>query len=255
MLKFAQYEKAFKNVKFERDGGIIQVTFHTDDGPLTWGKEPTTHADMTNALVAVSQDPENRVVIVTGAGDVFCGPPASAASFPRGGPERWEIVRSNQTRILHAMMDMPGPVIGCLNGPGYRHSQIPLMANIVLAADHALIQDTAHFPNRTVPGDGVQLLFPLMMGWTRGSYFLLTGQTMTASELHKLGLVNEVLPLKDLLPRAWELARTFANQDPLLLRYTHLALNAGLRDLVQRHLGQGLALEGLAGLSVARSQQ
>ena len=255
MLKFGDYAKAFKNVAIERDAGIVQLTFHSDGGSLIWGKEPGTHSDMANALSAVAQDPENRVIIITGAGDMFCGPAASPATFPRGGPERWEFLRANAVRILNSLLDMPGPVIGCINGPAYRHSQIPLLGDVVLAADHAIIQDSAHFPNRIVPGDGVQLVFPLLMGWTRARYFLLTGQTLTAAELHDLGLVNEVLPLQDLLPRAWELARTMATQDPLVLRYTRTAMVAGLRDLIQRHLGHGLALEGLAGLSVAASNK
>jgi len=46
----------------------------------------------------------------------------------------------------------------------------------VLAAPEATFQDSAHFVNRTVPGDGVNFIFPMLLGLNRGRYFLLTGQ-------------------------------------------------------------------------------
>jgi enoyl-CoA hydratase/carnithine racemase len=144
------------------------------------------------------------------------------------------------------LLDIPGPVISCINGPAYRHAEIPLLADIVLAAPEALIQDSAHFVNRTTPGDGVNLFFPLLMGWNRGRYFLLTGQSLNADELKDLGLVNEIHPRDQLLPRAWELAEQLLKQNPLVLRYTRLMLTAPLKSMVNQYLGHGLALEGLA---------
>ena len=75
---------------------------------------------------------------------------------------------------------------------------------------------------------------------------LLTGQVLNAAELKDLGLVNEVLPREELLPRAWELARELIKQNPLVLRYTRIMLTEPLKALVRQHLGHGLALEGLA---------
>jgi enoyl-CoA hydratase/carnithine racemase len=118
----------------------------------------------------------------------------------------------------------------------------------VLASPDTVIQDTAHFTNRTVPGDGVNIFFPLLMGWNRGRYFLLTGQILNATELKDLGMVNEVMPKEQLLPRAWELASELIRQNPLVLRYTRLMLTAPLKSLVHQHLGEGLALEGLASI-------
>src|SRR3989441_9525085 len=49
-------------------------------------------------------------------------------------------------------------------------------------------------------------IYPLLLGWNRGRYFLLTGQTLDAPKALELGLVNELMPRADLLPRAWALA-------------------------------------------------
>lgn len=254
-MQFEEYKEKFRSVAMRRENGIIELSLNYDGGPLIWGKYEHAQSDIAAALEAVAHDAENHVIILTGTGDIFCGPPANRSMTPRGGPERWELLRYNGMRMMNALLDMPGPVISCINGPAYRLAQLPLVADIVLASDTALIQDSPHFPNDIVPGDGVQLLFPLLMGANRGRYFLLTGQILEAPELLSLGLVNEVVPLDSLLPRAWELARSFADKDPLLLRYTHMALTATLRELLQRHMGHSLALEGLAGLRISQRNE
>jgi enoyl-CoA hydratase/carnithine racemase len=148
--------------------------------------------------------------------------------------------------LTQSLLDIDALVIAAVNGPALRHPEIPLLGDIVLAAPEAAFQDSAHFVNRTTPGDGVNFVFPLLMGLNRGRYFLLTGQTLGAEEAKELGLVNEILPREELLPRAWELAEQLLQQNPLVLRYTRLLFTQPLKKAALDLLGFGLALEGLA---------
>ncbi|MGH7403685.1 MAG: enoyl-CoA hydratase/isomerase family protein, partial [Candidatus Rokuibacteriota bacterium] len=126
------------------------------------------------------------------------------------------------------------------------HSEIPLLCDIVLAADTAQFQDSAHFPSDVVPGDGMHIVYPLLLGMNRGHYFLLTGHTRSARKALELGLVAEVLPPDQLLPRAWELAEDLARRPTLLLRYTRLLLTEALRRQMHDLLGYGLGIKLLA---------
>lgn len=137
-------------------------------------------------------------------------------------------------------------MISAVNGPAARHAELPVMCDIVLASDSASFQDSAHYAGGLVPGDGVHVVFPMIMGLNRGRYFLLTGQVLDAHRALEYGLVNEILSRKKLLPRAWELAREIMRQPEMNRRYTRLLLTEQLRRQLHELLPYGLALEGLA---------
>ena len=121
-----------------------------------------------------------------------------------------------------------------------------LLCDIVLASQTSEFQDAPHFPRGVVPGDGVHLVWPLLLGPNRGRYFLLTGQKLSAMEAMSLRVVNEVLPRDRLLPRAWELARHITAQPTLAARYARVAITQTLKRMMLEDLGYGFALEGLS---------
>ena len=92
----------------------------------------------------------------------------------------------------------------------------------------------------------MHVVFPLLMGYNRGRYFLLTGHKISAQEAKELGLVNEILPPDRLLPRAWEHAQNIMRMPELNRRYTRLLITEVLRRQMNELLPYGLALEGLA---------
>ena len=58
-------------------------------------------------------------------------------------------------RLLINLLEIQAPMIAADNGPATVHTTLALLCDIVLAADHATIQDAPYFPSGLVPGDGV----------------------------------------------------------------------------------------------------
>ena len=136
-------------------------------------------------------------------------------------------------------------MIAAVNGPATIHAELAVLCDVVLAAEHAVFQDS-HYPRGVVPGDGVHVVWSLVLGPNQGRYFLLTGQELTAQRACELGVVAEVLPQNELLDRAWELARDLASKPTLTRRYSRVALVQPLKRALLNDLEFGLALEGLA---------
>lgn len=247
MGDFATYATKYQCIRMRREDGILEMRFHTDDGPLQWGLLP--HREFESAFLDVSRDRENEVVILTGTGDEFCGravPPGGHPNRNSMTPAIYDPIYWEGKHLLMNLLNIEVPVISAINGPAVRHAEIPLLSDIVIASDDTFLQDTAHFRGGMVPGDGMHFIMPLLMGFTRGRYFLLTAQKLEAKEAHAMGLINELLPRDQVLPRAWVLARLLLEQTQLVRRYTRVVLTEELKQRLQPLLGYGLALEGLA---------
>ncbi|MGE0823097.1 MAG: enoyl-CoA hydratase/isomerase family protein [Candidatus Binatia bacterium] len=249
MSTFESYATKYQHLRMERRGGILQVTLHSEGKTLRWGGGP--HGELGPAFRDIGADPGTKVVILTGTGSSFIEEVDSNIVGQRlpntqMSPRVWDHIYWDAKQLLMNLLEIEVPMIAAVNGPVNIHAELAVLCDIVLAADHAAFQDAPHFPNGLVPGDGVHVVWPLVLGINRGRYFLLTGQKLSAQEALRLGVVSEVLSADRLLPRAWELAEQLVKQPPLTLRYARVALTQRLKQLMLDNLGYGLALQGLA---------
>jgi enoyl-CoA hydratase/carnithine racemase len=251
MAKFDTYRDAFPNARLARkDNGVIEVALHTNGGKLLFNGH--THEQFVDLFHQIGEDRDNRVVILTGTGDAFMD-----AIDPQGfdffTPQGYDKILREGRKILSSILDIEVPMISALNGPVLLHSEYALLTDIILATPETVFQDKPHFDFGIVPGDGVHLLWPHVIGSIRGRYFLLTRQLLDAQTAKEYGVVNEIVPADRLLARAHEIADGIAALPPLTGRYTRMAITQPLRRLIDEGTGYGLALEGISAADVARS--
>ena len=258
MPTFETYASNYRFMKLMRQDGVLQVTLHTDGGPLRWNLD--AQVEFAQAFADIGADRENRIVILTGSGDEFSGPRLDPdAPFFHGAqltPGGIHHVFVNARRMVNAHLNIEVPMIAVVNGPAKRHADLALMCDIVLAADDATFEDTAHFQNGgIVPGDGINVVYTMLMGLNRARYLMLTGQVLNAKEAKDMGLVAELMPRDKLLPRAWELARQLSKKSDMLLRYTRAVLTHPLRKLLDESMPFSLAMEAMSTLDKGVQRQ
>jgi enoyl-CoA hydratase/carnithine racemase len=254
-VDFADYAETFKTVRLSRDeDGVLLARWHSRDESMVWSA--VAHREAPRLFEAIASDPANRVLILTGTGDTFITTPVGYGEVYRSGkvkPSDWERGIWEANRMLHALVDIQIPVIAAINGPVTGHSEIPLLCDAVICTEDTYFQDAAHVPNNLVPGDGMQLVWPQILGNSRARYFLLTGEKISAADARTFGIVAEVLPSDRLADRALELARQLLTIDPLVLRYTRDLLLRPVKKALAEELNVGLGLE--AYVSVSRFPQ
>jgi enoyl-CoA hydratase/carnithine racemase len=251
MSRFDTYRDAYPNARLTRSSsGVLEVALHTDGGKLVFNGH--THEQFVDLFHDIGSDPDNRVVILTGSGDAFMDS-ISPDGFDFFTPRGYDKIFREGKKVLMNILDIEVPMIAALNGPVLLHSEYALLADIVLATPETVFQDKPHFDFGIVPGDGVNLLWPEVIGSVRGRYFILTRQELDAATAKEWGAVNEVVPADQLLKRAHVIAESLAALPVLTSRYTRIALTQKLRRIIDEGAGYGLALEGISAAEVARS--
>jgi enoyl-CoA hydratase/carnithine racemase len=248
---FDHYRDAFPHARLSRKpNGVLEIRLHSDDGKLVF--DGHAHREFVDLFHAVGEDRDNRAVILTGTGDAFMDA-ISPEGFDFFSPQGYDRIFREGRKVLMNLLDIEVPVIAALNGPVLLHSEYALLADIVLATPDTVFQDKPHFEFGIVPGDGVNLLWPEVIGSIRGRYFILTRQVLDARTAQEWGVVNEIVQRDRLVARAHEIADSIAALPPLTGRYTRIALTQKLRRIVDEGAGYGLALEGISAADVART--
>ena len=243
--QFEDYrEKYAPYFNLERRNGILQVQMHTAGGPVLYGLP--IHNAWSQLWLDLGNDPDNEVLIFSGTGDKWIGgfDPAFAAQSLHEMPADafYDQIYADATKLLEAFIfNIDIPTIACINGPGL-HTEFALLCDITLCAEHAELFDP-HFRFHLVPGDGQGLTFQELLGIKRAAYYLYTCDKINAQTAKELGLVNEVLPLDRLLPRAWEIAEKIMEKPRAIRRLTSAVLRRQWKRRLVQDLGFHIAHE------------
>ena len=252
--KQIEYFSAYRSLKLTRDAnGILVVQFHSDNGPLTFRAQD--HTDFVDAFYRISQDRQNQVVILTGAGGEFI-PGIDFASFGNvADPVVWSQVHDEGVQILENLANIRVPVIAAVEGRANVHSEYALLANVIVAGEGATFNDLPHFAGGIVPGDGIFAAWSYRAGAGRTEAFLLNPQPLTAQAAHAWGVVAEIVPNGRALTRAHELALLYLKVPEVTRRNTRMHFIQPLKERIVREVGYGLSLEGASAAELVKLMQ
>ena len=198
-------------VRLARDGPVSVVTLDRPERLNAIGT--ALLADLHRALVEAQADTATGAIVLTGAGRAFCAGD-DLKEFAEQAASAETVARTCDAiqQITRDIMFGPKLVIGAVHGYAVGGGfEWVLNCDLVVAADDlvALFPEMAlgHF----VTG-GVTHLLPLVVGHQRAMELFVLGERHDARALQRLGLVNRVVPLADMLPAAMELAAQVASR-------------------------------------------
>ncbi|MGW4984149.1 enoyl-CoA hydratase/isomerase family protein [Streptomyces mirabilis] len=191
------------------------------------------HSGLASVWETVADDPEARVVVLTGRGRAF----SAGGNFDiMTRVQRDRAFREQNVdearRIITGMVRCPLPVIAAVNGPAVGLGcTLALLSDLVLMADDAYVADP-HVQVGLVAGDGGAFVLPLLVGLPRAKELLFLGDRVSAQDAVRLGVANRAVPKDKLMDEAMDLAGRLAALPVQALRETKRAVN--------RHLEQAL---------------
>src|SRR5580700_2926924 len=248
------YFSSYRSLKLTRDAlGVLVAEFHSNGGPLTF--TAPDHTDFVEAFYRISQDRENKIVILTGAGGEFI-PAIDFSSFGNvADPGVWSQVHDEGAQILENLANIRVPMIAAVEGRAHVHSEYALLANVIVAGEGATFNDVPHFAGGVVPGDGIFTAWSYRAGAGRAEAFLLNPQPLTARTAHGWGVVAEVVANGKAMARARELAALYLKAPEVTRRNTRAHFIQPLKERIVREVGYGLSLEGASAADLVKSMR
>ena len=188
-----------------RDTGVAVLTLNRPERMNGWGGGLATA--FYERLDDAEADPAVRAIVVTGKGRAFCAGAdmgslntiSTATVDGAGGTDVGKLVGA---RHPHFVMTMRKPVVAAINGAcAGMGLTMALVCDVRFAAAGAKF--TTSFARRGLIAEyGISWILPRVVGWGTALDLLLSGRVFLADEAAELGLVKEVVPPDELLPRA-----------------------------------------------------
>lgn len=217
----------FTCLRYDVQAHIAEITINRPERRNALN--PRAYAEIEVAFRAATRDTEVRCVVITGADPAFCsgedvkemmtGDSRSTDSARRA------VVRREPTPAAMAALECEKPVIAAINGAAVGWGmELSLFADIRIASQKAVFAEL--FIKRGLIADiGGLWRLPAIVGPAKAAELLFTGDAIDAAEALRIGLVSEVVPHDELMPRARAMASRIAANPPLALRY----MKEGLR--------------------------
>lgn len=232
-----------ENVLYEKKDSIAYVTLNRPKVLNALNKK--TWADLRTAFEAARDDAAVRGVILTGAGDKAFIAGADISELANVSAVEAEESSTFGQEVLNLVENLGKPVIAAINGFALGGGCETAMAcTIRVASEHAKFGQP-EVKLGLIPGGGGTQRLPRLVGRGRALQLILSGETISAQEAYRIGLVNEVVPAADLIARAEAILKQIFANAPLAVKFSLEAVSKGLETSVAEGLSLEASLFGL----------
>lgn len=220
--------RLYEAIKYERRGFGAWITLNRPKGMNAISLQMLD--EIENVLNECLDDSSVASIVITGNEKAFCA-----------GADLKEILGSLKDEtpgkkdflerigeVFKLLRNYPKPVIAAVDGFALAGGlELVMCCDIVFASETAKLGD-AHSNFGITPGAGGAAVLPRKVGLNKAKYLMFTGDSLTAEEMERYGLVNKVVPAEELVPAVNAFVEKLASKSPLVLRRMKEVANASL---------------------------
>jgi len=209
----------------KKDGPVATVTLNRPDAMNALSG--ALRSAISEAFRELQGDPEIRAAIITGAGRAFCAG-MDLKELSTGGEGTSSFDQSaGVPAMMEAIGSFEGPVIAAVNGHAVTAGfELALACDFIIASTQAKFADT-HARVGILPGWGLSVRLPRLIGINRAKELSFTGNVVKAEQAYEWGLVNRVVAPEELLPTCDALARQMSDCVPHVLKGYKKLIDSG----------------------------
>ena len=227
----------FENILLEKKNSIAYVTINRPK--VLNALNMATMEELRAAFHDIKNDDGVRVVILTGSGEKAFVAGADISEFAVQDAVMGKKYAHRGQSVLNLIENLGKPVIACINGFALGGGcELALACTMRLASENAKLGQP-EVKLGIIPGYGGSQRLPRLVGKGLAMQHILAGEMISAQEAHRIGLVNEVTAVAQLIPRAEAIAAKIIANAPLAVQYAMEAVNKGM----EMTLAEGLFLE------------
>ncbi len=216
---------AYETIIYEKKNAVAKITLNRPEALNAMTR--TTFLEVGQALEDADNDPDVRVVVLTGSGKSFCAGVdlKFSADELKTLQDQQDFFRLGNKMVLERMEGLSKPVIAAVQGyclaGGF---EVMVSTDLVVAAEDAQIGDQ-HINYALFGGGGCVYRLSLLVGMRKAKEIVLTGKRISGKEAERIGLVNLAVPADKLESAVEEIAAELAQKSPVSLRLSKWFIN------------------------------
>ena len=235
----------YEFIKLEKGNGIATLTlsrpkvYNAFNDGLTY--------DIQNGISEVADDPEIRVLIITGEGKAFSSGQDLKDALQHEGRSFSESLHQRYNPIILALRQLPKPVICQLNGVAAGAGcSLALACDLIVASEEAYLVEV--FINiGLVLDSGSAFFLPRLVGYSKAFELSTMGTRLSAKEALQCGIVNVVVPTDQLQNKVLEYAQYYATAPTKAIGLIKKLLNHSGQTTLEEILNIEAKYQDLAG--------